>query len=356
MNLGLVRKAAHRTTRRLRELWVSMKIEHLCGPRHIRLAPNEAVVTCVVKNGGFYIEEFIAHYLKLGCRHIFLLDNGSTDQTLDICKQNPNVTVFTSSLPIDANQAHFKRYLARNVASGGWCLDADIDEFLDFPLSAHLPFNRFLEYLNKNGFTGVITQLLDMFSNRPFSELVDASGSLASIYCCYDIGDVTKTVYHDSAIAKANGSANRVTHPDTCLFWGGIRRTLYGNNCLLTKHSLFRLGKGVKPFPHVHFMDNVALADVSCVMRHYKLTSNAIDVANQNREHFTTNSKGYDDFIGFLKEQWNSPIEGPNVAKWNGVDELVNQGFLFVSENYRNYVSAQAGTETTRTKRPVMTA
>src|SRR4030066_1320861 len=98
--------------RKIRESIVSMRVTHLFGPKRIRLSGNEAVVTCVIKNGEFYIEPFIRHYSQMGFRHIFFLDNGSTDQTISIGERHSNVSICQSKLPIDTYQNYFKRYLA----------------------------------------------------------------------------------------------------------------------------------------------------------------------------------------------------------------------------------------------------
>ena len=104
--------------RKVREKFVSMKVAHLYGPKKLRLAANEAIVTCVVRNGEFYIEQFIKHYTDMGFRHIFFLDNGSSDQTVAIARRYRNVSVYESTLPIDEYQLFLKRHLARNSAEG----------------------------------------------------------------------------------------------------------------------------------------------------------------------------------------------------------------------------------------------
>jgi len=128
---------------RIREYLVAKSVTHIYGPERIPLSSDEAVVTCVVKNGEFYIREFIQHYSQVGFKHIFFLDNGSTDQTVAIAKGYSNVSVCQSTLPIDSHQVFFKRYLAKQSARGGWCLDADIDEFFDYPSSGVIGLREF---------------------------------------------------------------------------------------------------------------------------------------------------------------------------------------------------------------------
>jgi hypothetical protein len=324
--------------RSIRQSFVSHSVTHISGPKRLLLVHNEAVVTCVVKNGEFYLENFIRHYLHMGFRHIFFLDNGSTDRTISIAQQYPNVSVCASHLSIDSHQAHFKKYLAQTSSEGGWCLDADIDEFFDYPFSDQISLRDFLEYLNSQRSTAVITQMLDMFSDQPLGSLSAApEKDLKGVYQHYDLSNATRTGYQDASFVARFGHSNEVTHDKASLYFGGIRKTLYGNNCLLTKHSLFVPGQ-VEPFPHVHFVNHARLADVSCVLLHYKLTGNALQTAVQNREGFVGISQGYSDFINLLTSHPDVRIKKDTAARLRSVNDLLANDFLFMSANYEQYV------------------
>jgi Glycosyl transferase family 2 len=331
--------------RTIRERIVSMNVHLLHGPAAVRLANNEAVVTCVVKNGEFYIEPFIRHYSQMGFRHIFFLDNGSSDQTVAIAKNYLNVSVCSCSLPIETHQALFKKHLARKSAVGGWCLDADIDEFFDYPMSEKVALKDFLEYLNSQRYTAVATQLLDMFSDKAPTALASEQGDLTEVYRYYDLSNMTRVGYANSELVQTYARENYLSNQNTALYYGGIRKTLYGNDCLLTKHSLFFLEEDLELFPHVHFVNRARLADVSGVMRHYKLTSNALDIAIQNREGFSGNSKGYRDFIAFLTDKPDQKIERETARKFRGLRDLIESGFIFTSHEYETYAKAIVETE-----------
>ena len=210
--------------RTIREHLVARTVTHICGPKHLRLSSNEAVVTCVVKNGEFYIESFIKHYSQMGFRHIFFLDNGSSDQTVSIAQRHMNVSVCKSDLPIGAHQAYFKKYLARKSAKGGWCLDADIDEFFDYPFSNVIGLREFLDYLNRRRYTAVITQLLDMFSDKPLSHLnKKQEENLKEVYQYYDTSEVTKTRYHESEFVAEHAPENELSNDEAALYFGAGR-------------------------------------------------------------------------------------------------------------------------------------
>ncbi len=320
-----------------------MNVTHLHGPRTLHLPKDAAVVTCVLKNGEYYLEAFIRHYLQMGFRHIFFLDNGSSDKTLSIASSYENVSLCQSTLPIGTHQRLFKKYLAERSVKGGWCLDADIDEFFDYPYSDIVNLELFLSYLNSHKYTAVVTQLLDMFSDRPLGDL--ANHEKEDIKCAYqyfDISDVTKTSYRQAAIVAECAANNSLADRDFVLLWGGIRKTLYGNNCLLTKHSLFLPSEGIDLFPHVHFVNGANVADVSAVMLHYKLTNNALAMALQNKDGFKQNSKTYGAFIDMLKTQSVNEIKKNTAQKFVNTAELVRDGFLSMSNAYLSYAASSS--------------
>jgi hypothetical protein len=327
----------------LRECAAALSVRHLYGPKSIELDRNEAVVTCVVKNGEFYIKRFIEHYTTMGFRHIFFLDNGSTDQTIPLARKHSNVSICQSGLPIDGNQRLFKKYLAQRSGLGGWCLDADIDEFFDYPLSNVVSLKQLFTYLNDNKFTAVITQLLDMFADRPISHLAKVqTEELKMVYQYYDLCNITRMPYRQAELAAGYGRKNMVANNITALLFGGVRKKLYGKewmtNCLLTKHSLFLPGEALDLFPHVHFVDNARLADISCPLLHYKLTSNALETALQNQKNFVGIGRGYGVFAEFLISNPNCTIKEDTSAMYTNAEALVGAGFLFSSDRYYEYV------------------
>ena len=326
-------------TEKVRQQLVALSVWHVFGPKRIPLSRNEAIVTCVVRNGEFYIESFIRHYQQMGFRHIVFLDNGSNDGTVALARKFQNVSVLRSTLPIEAHQRLFKRYLAKKFGQGGWCLDADIDEFFDFPGSDQIGLGQFLDYLGCNQYTAVVTQLVDMFSARPLSELESlGSDMLQEEYPYYDMSNVTHEPYAEAELTHKVGVNNVVANEATELLWGGIRETLWGNHCLLTKHSLFFQEKGMELFSHVHFHNNSRLADVSCAMLHYKLAGDVRAMAEQNQVGFSGNGKGYRDCIEFIRNNPNYQVKQATAARLSRVTDLLENRVLFASSSYGRYV------------------
>jgi hypothetical protein len=342
----MLKKALPLKMRRwLREILVRLQVHHVSGSRRVDLADDEAAVTCVVKNGEVYLRSFIAHYLDMGFRHIFLLDNGSSDKTLAIAKECANVTVYRSDAPIGAYQTVLKKVLATVAVPDGWCLDVDIDEFFDYPFSNRLTLRGFLSYLNSRGFSAVLGQMLDMFSDAPFAAQKEriVRGDFTQVCRYYDLSEVTKEQYLEAELVRSFAPENRLAGADAALYFGGVRRRVFGINCLLTKHPLFHTGRGVDLFTHVHFANRARLADVSAILLHYKFVSDASRMALENMRAFPSNSGNYERMREVLESNPAIRFTSEASMQFGRVEDLCADGFVVCSPEYRRYAGVDCG-------------
>ena len=120
------------------------------------------------KNAEYFIEEFLRHHLALGVAHVVIVDNGSRDRTVDIARSFDRVSVVRNTLPAKQFECLLRARIARRMVRGGWLLFVDQDELFGFPYGEGRPIGNLIDYLNAQGFTAVVTQMLDMFSSRPY--------------------------------------------------------------------------------------------------------------------------------------------------------------------------------------------
>src|SRR5262245_6534518 len=91
------------------------------GPKEVALGSEDVIVLCVVRDGAWFVPEFLAHYNALVAKHIVLLDNASIDSTISLAKDYDYVTVLYTELSYKAYGANgFKRYLLDRFALGRW--------------------------------------------------------------------------------------------------------------------------------------------------------------------------------------------------------------------------------------------
>ena len=126
------------------------RIKHVHGPEEVAYGPEELVVVCLMRDGRPYLKSFIEHYFSLGVKHIFFLDNGSTDGTIPVARSYENVTVLQTDLPFKDHKFFLKRYVITRFGKGRWVLYVDIDELFDYPYSDVVGLGSFLRYLTEN--------------------------------------------------------------------------------------------------------------------------------------------------------------------------------------------------------------
>src|SRR5918995_2162761 len=197
-------------------------IEHLHGPEEVDYEADELVVVCLVRDGRPYVKSFVEHYRSLGAKHLFFLDNGSTDGTVEALENYDNTTVLRSKLPYKGYRLAFKRFLmGRFGKKDRWCLYADIDELFDYPYSDVVGLNSFLGYLTKNSYTAVAAQMLDMFPEEPLSgrEGLLEDEPLKELLRFYDISNFTRT----SIKERHYRHNNTLENDDIVIFSSGIR-------------------------------------------------------------------------------------------------------------------------------------
>jgi len=226
-----------------------------------------------------------------------------------------------------------KRYLAERFSQGRWNLCADIDELFDYPYSASLILRNFIRYLNEHRYTAVIAQMLDMFSDTPLAELESRpDDSLKDKYAYYDISAIKKTPY--GWATTGNGKLK--------MHWGGIRKSLFGTNNGLTKAALVKMDGKVKPFVNWHHARDARVADVSCVLRHYPFVGGFYTKVQEAVRMGRYGVLTTDEYVAYWKGLERNPnlnLRLKTAKKLSGLEELIEEEFLVVSDRYRQWVN-----------------
>jgi Glycosyl transferase family 2 len=319
----------------LRGLLLSSRVEHLSGPRRVASGPDDVIVISVMRNGEVWLESFLAHHRRMGIRNFVILDNGSSDRSVEILSRQPDVTLLRTYAPYHAYENTMKRFLARRYCRDRWCLCLDVDELFDFPRSATMPLSALVGYLNHKGFNAVITQMLDMFSGGPISEIRNDPGKdLRTQYPFYDL----------SNIAASNYTIGHLSNPAIRMHHGGIRKTIFGTDNGLTKVSLFLMESKLKPFVLWHHALNARLADISCVLLHFPFVSSfytkVVEAVESGRYGYLTTDQ-YRSYLSGLQKLPKLRLKLESAKKLVTVDELLESGFLVDSADYRRWVVDQ---------------
>jgi hypothetical protein len=327
---------------------VRLSVEHVHGPKEVAYEADELVVVCLVRDGRPYVKSYVEHYTSMGVKHIFFLDNNSTDGTVRALKGYDNVTVLQTGLPyknpkggLGGTEALFKQYLVdRFGKKDRWCLCADIDELFDYPYSDVVSLSSFLGYLNSNSYTAVAVQMLDMFPEEPLSGRAGSlpDEPLKEHHRFYDISNI-----RSQNIKELSRLRNNMLESDDIEFFsGGIRGMLFRTTSLLTKFPLVFSDGRIKPFDgSAHWVDNARIADLTCVLLHYKFLNGHFhkQAARAVREgQYYNNSALYKKYLQVLEGNPDLHIKQESSREIESVNDLVQNGFLVVSEDYMELV------------------
>lgn len=328
-------------------------VEHLHGPADVPYGENELVVVCIVRDGRPYVRSFVDHYLSLGVKHIAFLDNASTDGTVEALRGYDDVTVLRTSLPYKAEgestgnswtrEVLFKQYLiSRFGKRDRWCLCVDIDELFDYPYSDIVDLSSLLGYLNGKPYTAVAAQMLDMFPEESLSGWTGRLDEpLKELHRFYDVSSISRRPLS----GRSNRRGNMLENEEIGSFSGGIRNTIFGTAPYLTKFPLVRPDGRVKPMDgSSHRISNAVIADFTGVLFHYKFVDEHFhgQVAQAVREeHRLRNSEIYKKYLEVLDSNPNLQIKLETAREIRGVNDLLENRFLTVSEDYVGWVDAE---------------
>jgi hypothetical protein len=311
-------------------------VEVVHGPENVQCAEDELVVLCLVRDGAMWIHSFVEHYLALGAKHIFFLDNGSVDDTVERASRYKQVSVYRTNIPFKHFELGLRRWLTRTLGWKRWSVAPDADELWDYPYSDHVPLRDFLRYLNHGGYKAVVAHALDMFSDVPFSQLASTpEDDIKKTYRFYDISDIIKT---REMYWIRNGQVQ--TDHIFCTF-GGVRQRFFGTECLCqTRHALHFADEMSHPYKYDgHFTAGAPVADVTTVLLHYKFVGTLYEQAQKNlllRNHHG-GSENYRGFVEVLREHPDFCLHTDKADELARVDQLVDKDFLTVSSRYARF-------------------
>lgn len=321
----------------LRRLIVGLNTRRIAGPPRISYKHDEVIVVCLARNAELYVTSFLEHYFALGVKHVVLMVNRTSDTTVERARRDPRVTILECNLSFKRFQLAMREYMANRFGRNRWVLVVDIDEHFIYPRADMLNLHDFLRYLNIGGYTAVVAQMLDMFSDQSFSmQQSQPSDRLVEKYPYYDTTRLRTRSYTD-LFGTSNTLANAKIHA----YFGGIRRVVFNADCFLTKHPLIFAGRGVRPMRETsHDIENAYLADVSCLLLHYKFLSNLPKQAEQAiaEGQYWQNSVEYHQYYNVLDHTPDLEIKQPTSQRLEHANDLLDQGFIVVSPAYEAWV------------------
>lgn len=128
-----------------------------------------------------------------------------------------------------------------------------------------------------------------------------------------------------------------------------MRERVFGTSNSLTKTPLIFSDRRLKPFVEWHHVKDAHIADISCILLHYPFTSTFREKVEEAAQ-----TKRYASALWEYAGYWELLERNPNVVlasgaarRFRGLDELIKDEFLIVSEKYLQWVKAHTNKNAT---------
>jgi broad specificity phosphatase PhoE len=140
--------------------------------------PNKPILICPFYNFDNFAQKWFEHYRGLGVVNYIMIDNNSTDLSLDIIKSQNNglnIKIMKASGRYNCFRAcGWRQQIMDKCGQNKWYLNVDSDELFSYDNSDRVNINDFIKKLD--GFKLVKSLMVDVYPRGPALEVVKEDG------------------------------------------------------------------------------------------------------------------------------------------------------------------------------------
>jgi len=324
---------------------------------HRAAAPGEIRAFATCRNEYLRLPAFLKHYRGLGVDRFFIIDNNSSDGTLEYLIGQPDVHVFGTTNRYDeaTSGAGWLNALLAQFGVGAWCVTVDIDELLVYPGSERASLRTLTAYLDRLGYEALPCMLLDLYPAGPINECrYQAGDDLLTAAPYFDAGPYDKSpVDLCPGLLIRGGMRERVFYPEfrtrnlgakiyagMCYHaalripllrdWSWIRASQRSYPPCLTKAPLIRWNERSKYIHSTHFVSRKILAPETGVLLHFKFLHdfNARAAEEAARGEHYGGAFEYQRYAERLRRNPDVSLRYEGSMRFEGTTQLVRLGLM----------------------------
>jgi hypothetical protein len=328
----LIKKRTYRQQRRIRRNRAGRLIQK-CDTRPVPAGRGEIRLFMVARNEAMRLPFMIEYYRSLGVDRLFILDNDSTDESLEILKRSEKTHVFHTQ---DAftHKADWLDHLLHRYGVGHWCVLVDADEKLVIPHAEFLSLRTLCHFLDKNRFEALDFTLLDIYSEKPLAAVSYLCGEdPLRVADCFDPNFIQKKSPPDI-------KEHQMIYRGPARFYGGMRKRVFGMDACLSKFALFKFKRRMYLSPGAHFIESAKIAELRGALLHFKFLNDFSlpKIKEQvERGFYWRNSVEYKTYLMTIEHDSNLCLHHPASLRYKNSKQLIDLGIIQSSKRLDQY-------------------
>lgn len=326
------------------------------------LLPDEVLGVVVVRNEMIRLPSWLAHYRSLGVSRFVVIDNGSTDGTLEFTMGQDDCRVVQRAESFAESSFGIKwvNELVGALENPGWILFADADEQLVYRGWPSRSVVELCQEAEAEGNNAIFSFMMDMYPSGPLEDT--ASSGLTDLFAlapCFDrdyhfrlrprkpwqapdgwievvggprvryLSSFPREVRSGWFDYLLRGQIDRVLPFVPLSLLPSVVRAMPSHMPVLAKYPLIRVGEGVRHL-HPHWISGAKVHRDSTVVCHFKFLRDFADrvrVEIERREHYNRSAE-YILYGDMLRKQGNLDFRYSGTARFSGSEQLVELGLI----------------------------
>lgn len=294
---------------------------------------NEIRLFAIMRNESLRISHFINYYINLGVDRLFIIDNNSTDNSIELSVNHEKIHVFSTNDDYK-NHWYWMEHMLETYAEGHWCVVVDIDELLYWPHFDSIKLPDLCKYLDQSNISAVRSLLLDMYSDKSLPKVTyNSNRSPLEVLTFFD-KDYTLLQFPFFDRKKWN-FFSQIT------FAGGVRERFFGENIpyILSKISPFKYMADTYLTQGMHAISGNSISDLQFVTFHTKFLNDFIEEVKEEskREQHYDNAIVYKIFNKVLNERPECILWNEDSVRLEDFSQLIDLGLLKTNEQFEEF-------------------
>ena len=253
-----------------------------------KVMDESVIAICVAKNDLTKMKGFINHHRKLGIHNFVILDNDSTDGSIEWLLEQNDVFLLQTKIPYTTNRR--EAWVNRIMAYFGderWYYVADSDELLVYEDCENRGINELIRFFEAKGIVRARALMVDMYAKAKYYK----DGKIEEYLneCIYFDSDT----YYESERHQLD------------LICGGPRERIFNQAPWLTKYPIFYLRKKDLECKSHFLFPFAENKDTQCniILKHYKFQPGELNKYQQivKAGNYFNGSKQYKAYLNVLE-------------------------------------------------------